>query len=32
MGSFVNGLKHGTGKFTWIDGAVYEGDFDTNQI
>ncbi|KAM4629235.1 ankyrin repeat and MYND domain-containing protein 1 [Polymixia lowei] len=26
-GQFLNGLKHGTGKFTWENGEYYEGSF-----
>ncbi|XP_055006624.1 ankyrin repeat and MYND domain-containing protein 1 [Boleophthalmus pectinirostris] len=26
-GEFRNGLKHGTGRFTWKDGQFYEGSF-----
>lgn len=31
-GSFSNGLKHGSGKFTWEDGSSYEGAFNINLI
>jgi hypothetical protein len=24
-GSYLNGKKHGEGKYTWIDGSYYKG-------
>jgi len=26
------GKKHGKGVFTWIDGSIYEGEFNNNDI
>lgn len=31
-GSFLHGLFHGKGKFSWPDGVIYEGDFYLNGL
>jgi len=30
-GEWKNNVKHGRGKFTYLDGKVYEGDFINNK-
>lgn len=31
-GDYVEGKKHGTGRFTWADGSTYTGEFQENNI
>lgn len=31
-GSYECGMKNGKGKFSWADGACYEGDFRDNVL
>lgn len=31
-GEFLNGVKHGKGKFNWSDGSTFEGQLVKNQI
>ena len=31
-GYYLNGMKHGKGKFTWFDKSVYEGEFYENEM
>ena len=30
-GQWLGGLRHGTGKMKWPDGATYQGEWDFNQ-
>lgn len=32
MGDYYQGQKEGKGRFSWFDGAWYEGDFKNNNI
>ena len=32
QGLFLGGVMHGKGKYTWVDGSIYDGDMNNNQI
>ena len=31
-GNFVNGVKQGQGKYTYLDGAYYEGSWEADKM
>jgi hypothetical protein len=31
-GEFVDGMMSGKGKYIWVNGIIYEGDFLNNEI